>query len=297
MPVAARRPHISEVDMAVIAVAPLPEAASVVERDAVPDGARLVSCPLCGTTDLSLTHEALEAGGSWRCARCRQNWHAGRLARVAAYAAWIDGQGTKARMRGTSRIEDGTPLSVAAAHVISDAAGRPAPPTRSATMTKPVGVAALIGLESDAAEDEEAAARCAGTTVLITAAVAPDVEAVARRIHAASVRARFPFVYTSAAALPTDAAMFSGACARLLSAASGGSLLLTNVEDMPALVQELLLERLAGLQAARDPLAAVRVIAGTTANLQDRIADGMFSERLFYRLNIIHVVMPGCLGT
>jgi Sigma-54 interaction domain len=36
-------------------------------------------------------------------------------------------------------------------------------------------------------------------------------------------------------------------------------------------------------------LVAVRLMAGTTVSLRERIADGAFSERLFYRLNIIHV--------
>jgi transcriptional regulator of acetoin/glycerol metabolism len=101
----------------------------------------------------------------------------------------------------------------------------------------------------------------------------------------------------SAAALPTDATVFAAACARLLDAASGGSLLLTNVEEVSTFGQESLIETLAELQGARDPLAAVRLIAGTTVILHDRVATSTFSERLFYRLNIIHVVMPGCFAT
>ena len=62
---------------------------------------------------------------------------------------------------------------------------------------------------------------------------------------------------------------------------------------MPAVVQESLIETLAQLQGASDPVDAVRLIAGTTVVLHDCIVAGTFSERLFYRLNIIHVVMPG----
>lgn len=49
---------------------------------------RLAICPLCHTTDAIATMSAIDAGGSWRCGICHQNWSARRLATVAAYAAW-----------------------------------------------------------------------------------------------------------------------------------------------------------------------------------------------------------------
>lgn len=54
-----------------------------------PDESRSATCPLCHTTDASLTADALEAGGNWRCVRCGQRWDAARLATVAAYTAWV----------------------------------------------------------------------------------------------------------------------------------------------------------------------------------------------------------------
>jgi DNA-binding NtrC family response regulator len=144
--------------------------------------------------------------------------------------------------------------------------------------------------EKNHVEDEELAARCAATTILITAAVAADMERLARRIHEVSAGAASPFVRVSAAALPITAAMLTKTCASLLEAATGGSLLLTDVEDMPAIVQYRLIDTLVELQSAREPSAAVRLIAGTTTSLCQRIADGTFSERLFYRLNLIHIV-------
>ena len=54
-----------------------------------------------------------------------------------------------------------------------------------------------------------------------------------------------------------------------------------------------LIETFACLQAARAPACRVRLIAGTTAILHERVAGGTFSERLFYQLNIIHVVANG----
>jgi len=142
---------------------------------------------------------------------------------------------------------------------------------------------------SDAVEHEDVAARSAATT-LITAPTASEVEHLARRIHAASSRAAYPFVQTSAAALPVKPRALLEACAALIEAAAGGTLLLTAVEEMPAIAQDRFSETLAELHSSRAPSVAVRLIAGTTVSLRERIADGAFSERLFYRLNIIHVV-------
>ena len=48
---------------------------------------RRATCPMCHTV-ASVTQSAVEAGDAWRCVRCGQHWDAGRLAAVAAYAAW-----------------------------------------------------------------------------------------------------------------------------------------------------------------------------------------------------------------
>lgn len=49
------------------------------------------TCPMCHTTDRTLTNEALTAGGEWHCSMCGQSWTALRLATVAAYATWAAG--------------------------------------------------------------------------------------------------------------------------------------------------------------------------------------------------------------
>lgn len=152
-------------------------------------------------------------------------------------------------------------------------------------------VAEIVQERVEAVEDEDLAGRCAAATLLITARFAVDVERVARRIHAASAPAASPFVHVSAASLPGRATVLRDTCARLLDSANGGSLLLTDVEDMPPSVQDRLTATLAELRRARHPSAAVRLMAGTTTSLCDRIADGTFSEHLFYRLNIIHIVV------
>ena len=144
-----------------------------------------------------------------------------------------------------------------------------------------------------AIQDEALAARCAATAILITAECAAAVEHLARRIHAASARAASPFEHVAAATLPVDRAALTETCEALLATARNGSLLLSDVEQMPAIVQDRLIETFACLQAARAPACRVRLIAGTTAILHERVAGGTFSERLFYQLNIIHVVANG----
>ena len=78
-------------------------------------------------------------------------------------------------------------------------------------------------------------------------------------------------------------------CTGLLHAAAGGSILLSDVEEMPPVVQPVLLELLAELALARPRSAAVRLMSGTTVSLLDRVTAGTFSNRLFYRLNVIHL--------
>ena len=125
--------------------------------------------------------------------------------------------------------------------------------------------------------------------LLITAATPHAVETLARRVHASGPRAQSPFVMTCAGELPVGAQVLNDDCVRLLDAAAGGSVLISAVEEMPPIVQEALSDLLAGLESVRRPSAAVRLISGTTVSLLDRVAAGRFSDRLFYRLNIIHL--------
>ena len=140
-----------------------------------------------------------------------------------------------------------------------------------------------------AVDDEDAASRTAAR-LLITAPTQRDVETLARRIHAAGLRAELPFIHTWACDLPIDAEALREQCSSFLDAAAGGSMLIGDVEEMPPIVQDGLLELLAGLELVRRPSAAVRLISGTTVSLLDRVTAGTFSDRLFYRLNIIHLM-------
>ena len=145
-------------------------------------------------------------------------------------------------------------------------------------------------LASSAVEDEDAASRSV-SRLLITSPTREGVESLARRIHLAGLRAELPFVHTRACDLPLEAGALRERCCSLLDAAAGGSLLIADIEDMSPVVQDVLLEVLAGLERSRSPSAAVRLISGTTEPLLNRVTAGTFSERLFYRLNIIHLMV------
>ena len=140
-----------------------------------------------------------------------------------------------------------------------------------------------------AVEDEDVARR-SPARLLITAATEHGVESLARRVHATGPRAQFPFVQTWAGDLPIEPELLKEYCASVLAAAAGGSVLFSAVEDMPPVVQDALDALLGGLEFAHGPSAEVRLISGTTTSLLDRVAAGTFSERLFYRLNIIHLM-------
>jgi DNA-binding NtrC family response regulator len=140
-----------------------------------------------------------------------------------------------------------------------------------------------------AVDDEELAGRSAAK-LLITASTREGVERLARRVHRAGLRAGFPFVQTTACDLSTEPETLREQCGNFLDAAAGGSLLISDVEGMPPVVQNALIDLLAALECERRPSATVRLISGTTESLLDRVNAGAFSERLFYHLNSIHLM-------
>jgi DNA-binding NtrC family response regulator len=140
-----------------------------------------------------------------------------------------------------------------------------------------------------AVADEDVASR-SPARLLITAPTQQGVETLAHRVHEAGSRAQFPFLHTWAGGLPVEPQVLKEYCTSVLVAAAGGSVLISAVEEMPPAVQDALSELLAGLEFARRPSAEVRLISGTTVSLLDRVAAGTFSEELFYRLNIIHLM-------
>ena len=144
-------------------------------------------------------------------------------------------------------------------------------------------------------EDEQIASR-SDAPLLITAATRPDVKRLAHRIHQAGARVVHPFVPVRIRAWPTMPRTIKKRWAAAFAAAAGGSVLLTGVEDMSPAFQDLFVD-LIDDQRSNPPATSPRLISGTTVSLLERVENGTFSERLFYRLNVIHLVTGHVLGT
>jgi DNA-binding NtrC family response regulator len=138
--------------------------------------------------------------------------------------------------------------------------------------------------------DDEDLAAGSSERLLITAATGQDVQSVAARIHAASAHGATPCVLMRAADFPLDVQALRATCAWLVQSAAGGTVLVTDVENLPAAVQDRLIDLLAEFERARAPLPPARLVSGTTVSLFERVLGGTFSERLFYRLNVLHIV-------
>ncbi|MCA0962969.1 sigma-54-dependent transcriptional regulator [Salipiger bermudensis] len=137
--------------------------------------------------------------------------------------------------------------------------------------------------------------------VVVTGETGTGKELVARALHAAGPRAGGPFVAVNCAALPESlfeieifghvAGAFPGAQDKpgKLEAASGGTLMLDEVEAMPAAIQPKLLRALQERSVERlgenrlRPLD-LRIIATSKTDLGPLTLDGSFRADLFYRL-------------
>ena len=136
-------------------------------------------------------------------------------------------------------------------------------------------------------------------------------EVMARAIHAASPRAEQPFIAVNCAAVP-DALLeselfgytegsFTGAArgGRMgkFELAQGGTIFLDEIGDMPLLMQSKLLRVLQEKEVEKLGRSGtvkvdVRVIAATNRDLREMVRTGAFREDLFYRLNVVAIVLP-----
>ncbi len=170
----------------------------------------------------------------------------------------------------------------------------------------------LIGKSKPMLELYQLLERVAPTkaNVLITGESGTGKELVAQALHYNSPRAEGPFVAVNCSALsPTllESELFGHEKGAFTDArqsragrfemASGGSLFLDEIGEMdPGLqvkllrvLQERRFERVGG---GRSIEVDVRLIAATNRDLKKEVAIGNFREDLFYRLNVVHLVLP-----
>jgi formate hydrogenlyase transcriptional activator len=148
------------------------------------------------------------------------------------------------------------------------------------------------------------------STVLITGETGTGKELIARAIHKRSQRSARAFVNVNCASIPTsliaselfghEKGAFTGALQRRLGRfelAEGGTIFLDEVGELPMetqiallrVLQEREFERIGSSRVIR---ADVRVIAATNRDLHTAIGSGAFRSDLFYRLNVIPMVIP-----
>src|SRR3954447_3398043 len=148
------------------------------------------------------------------------------------------------------------------------------------------------------------------TTVLVRGETGTGKELIAGAIHHNSRRASRSFVKVNCAALQEnllESELFGHEKGAFTSAdrqrigrfeqADGGTLFLDEVGDMSPntqakilrVLQEHEFERLGGTRTLR---VDVRVIAATNRNLPQMVAQGLFREDLYYRLNVVSIDMP-----
>ena len=148
------------------------------------------------------------------------------------------------------------------------------------------------------------------STVLLSGESGVGKELIADAIHHQSPRRHRPLVKLNCGALPEglieselfghEKGAFTGAIQQRkgrFELADGGSIFLDEISEMPPATQVKLLrvlqegefERVGGTQTLKGD---VRIIAATNVDLEAAVAEGRFRKDLFYRLNVIHLIIP-----
>ena len=174
------------------------------------------------------------------------------------------------------------------------------------------GAGSLIGESPEMQSIKRIISRIAPSqaTVLITGESGTGKEVVAREIHRQSKLSEGPFVAINIGGVPEnlleselfgyEKGAFTGATQRktgLFELAAGGTLFLDEIGDMPLslqvkilrVLQERKITRLGGTEPM--PINA-RIIAATNKDLEKQVRDGSFREDLFYRLNVVRIILP-----
>ena len=148
------------------------------------------------------------------------------------------------------------------------------------------------------------------STVLLSGESGTGKELVARTLHLRSPWSKGPFVAINCGAVSEtllDSQLFghrrgafTGATADqegVFQAASGGTLFLDEISEIPLPLQVKFLRaiqerEITPLGMTRAIKVDVRIVAATNKDLRDEVRRGRFREDLFYRLNVINIVLP-----
>ena len=148
------------------------------------------------------------------------------------------------------------------------------------------------------------------TTILLEGENGTGKDLVAKTLHYQSVRQAEPFIAVNCAAIPEtlleselfgyEKGAFTDARAQkrgIFELADRGTLFLDEVGEIPLMLQAKLLRvledqtfrRLGGL---KDIKLDVRVVAATNKNLREAVKEGAFRQDLYFRLNVIQIIIP-----
>jgi DNA-binding NtrC family response regulator len=170
----------------------------------------------------------------------------------------------------------------------------------------------LIGTSPEMERVKDIVARMATTDspVLLDGESGTGKDLVAAAIHRLSIRSKGPFLPVNCGAVPPDLleseffghvrGAFSGAVADhlgLFRSANGGTLFLDEVAELPPPLQVKLLrvleeKEIRPVGSARSYPVDVRIVAATNRPLEQAIKDGTLRQDLFYRLNVVRILMP-----
>lgn len=180
------------------------------------------------------------------------------------------------------------------------------------TETAETSFCGMIGTSREMAKVFVTIQKVANTpaNILILGESGTGKELVARAIHANSSRSKMPFMAINSGGIPENLleselfgymkGSFTGAYADragLFELAKGGTVFLDEIGELPPVlqvkllrvVQEKTFRRIGG---GDDMKVDVRIISATNQNLQESVKKGEFREDLYFRLNVIPILMP-----
>jgi transcriptional regulator with PAS, ATPase and Fis domain len=148
------------------------------------------------------------------------------------------------------------------------------------------------------------------STVLITGESGTGKEVIARAIHRKSPRANNKFIPVNCAAIPENLVeselfgymkgAFTGATrdkVGLFKVAEGGTIFLDEIVSVPLNLQVKLLraieqKEIMPVGGTKPEIIDVRIVAATNKNLAEEVENGNFRTDLYYRLNVIDILIP-----